>query len=210
MSISPETFQTTKFFLDGHFNRGSHVRLSKSEDASVKDIKVNVTVYAGQAELQSEALISAFENKGDYIVQLEREHKRPPPFEFPPSKPDQKHCLLYTIDIEFPQETEYFESLELFAHDMLIKGGKGIQDIEFGSVKAHIKHGAILFDGLKAKTIKLGVLHGVVMGTYQPEKKFLAATVHGATKVKIEPTQEDIKIAAASIHGPASVELVSG
>ena len=47
------------------------------------------------------------------------------------------------------------------------------------------------------------------MGNYQPEEKFLAGSVHGATKVKLEPTGEHFNVTAASTFGPASVDLVS-
>ncbi|EIE83091.1 hypothetical protein RO3G_07796 [Rhizopus delemar RA 99-880] len=215
-AISPETFQKTKFFLNGHFNRGGYVRISKSNDASAKDIKVNVTTYANQTDVRSEAIISAFENEGNYIVQLERDHKHlpppPPPACHsplpPPPKPDQQHCLVYSVDIEFPQGTESYEALEFFVQQtQRLEGGKDIEDINFGSIKAGLGRGAIVFDGLKAKTIKLAALHGVVMGTYQPKEKFLAATVHGATKVKIEPTDEQVNVIAASTFGPATAEL---
>ncbi|KAG1160319.1 hypothetical protein G6F37_004110 [Rhizopus arrhizus] len=136
-AISPETFQKTKFFLNGHFNRGGHVRISKSNDASAKDIKVNVTTYANQSDVRSEAIISAFENEGNYIVQLERDHKHPPPAAChsplpPPPKPDQQHCLVYSVDIEFPQDTESYEVLEFFIQQtQRLEGGKDIEDINF-------------------------------------------------------------------------------
>ncbi|KAG0984749.1 hypothetical protein G6F29_004558 [Rhizopus arrhizus] len=152
-TISPETFQKTKFFLNGHFNRGGHVRISKSNDASAKDIKVNVTTYANQSDVRSEAIISAFENEGNYIVQLERDYKHPPPPAAchgplpPPPKPDQQHCLVYSVDIEFPQDTESYEVLEFFVQQtQRLEGGKDIEDINFGSIKAGLGRGAIVFD----------------------------------------------------------------
>jgi hypothetical protein len=61
---------------------------------------------------------------------------------------------------------------------------------------------------LKAKKIELGVLSGVVMGEYQPSERFAAASLHGATKVKLLPTGENINISASTIDGPSSVDLV--
>jgi hypothetical protein len=61
---------------------------------------------------------------------------------------------------------------------------------------------------LKAKKIELGVLSGVVMGKYQPSERFAAASLHGATKVKLLPTGENINISASTIDGPSSVDLV--
>jgi hypothetical protein len=55
----------------------------------------------------------------------------------------------------------------------------------------------------------LGVLEGVVMGTYQPSESFSAGSVRGATKVHIEPTGENINVTASSTFGPASVDIVS-
>lgn len=55
----------------------------------------------------------------------------------------------------------------------------------------------------------LGVINGVVMGTYQPSEVFSAGTIRGATKVHIEPTGENINITATSTFGPASVDVVS-
>ncbi|CEG62841.1 hypothetical protein RMATCC62417_00102 [Rhizopus microsporus] len=215
-AFKTDDYKKAKFFLNGHFNRGGHVRVSKSKDASVDFVKVNVTIYAGRSELRSEAQISAFEHEGDYVVQLERDPKHPPPpFPFPPPhhhhrhhKPKQEDCLVYSVDIEFPQNTEYYEELQFHVKQtQRIEGGHGIEEISFGTIKAGLGRGAIIFDGLKAKTIKLGVLRGVVMGNYQPEEKFLAGSVHGATKVKLEPTGEHFNVTAASTFGPASVDL---
>jgi hypothetical protein len=55
----------------------------------------------------------------------------------------------------------------------------------------------------------LGVINGVVMGTYQPGESFSAGTIRGATKVHIEPTGDNINITATSTFGPASVDIVS-
>lgn len=55
----------------------------------------------------------------------------------------------------------------------------------------------------------LGVLNGVVMGTYQPSESFSAGVVNGAAKVHIEPTAHNINVTASSTFGPASVDIVS-
>lgn len=47
------------------------------------------------------------------------------------------------------------------------------------------------------------------MGTYQPSESFAAGVIHGAAKVNIEPTGENINITASSTFGPASVDIVS-
>ncbi|KAG1445951.1 hypothetical protein G6F56_009733 [Rhizopus delemar] len=206
--FSPETYQKTKILLNGETNRGGHVTISKSTDESIQDIKVNITVYAGRSELFSEVEISAYESKGDYVVQLERDTKGP---HFPHHrhhKPKQEDCLVYSVDIQFPSTVDYYEGLEFHAKKaQRIEGGKGIEDIQFGSVKAGLGWGAIIFDTLKADNIKLAVLHGVVMGTYQPKDNFLAVSVKGATKVHIEPTSEQFNITATSTFGPATVDL---
>jgi hypothetical protein len=62
---------------------------------------------------------------------------------------------------------------------------------------------------LRAKKLLLGVINGVVMGTYQPSETFSAGSIRGATKVNIEPTGENINITASSTLGPASVDIVS-
>ncbi|EIE83215.1 hypothetical protein G6F46_009030 [Rhizopus delemar] len=209
--FSPETYQKTKFFLNGDFNRGGHVRISKSTDENLKDIKVNITTYAGRSELRSQAEISAYESEGDYVIQVERNHPCP----FPPHhghhhhhERKQKDCLVYSVDIEFPLTMDYYESLEFHVKiTQRIEGGEGINNIEFGSIKAGLGRGAIIFDGLRAKTIKLGVLSGVVMGSYQPKDRFLAASIHGATKVHIQPESEHFNVTAASTFGPATVDL---
>lgn len=55
----------------------------------------------------------------------------------------------------------------------------------------------------------LGVFRGVVMGTYQPSETLSVGAVHGAAKVKVEPTSDNINITASATFGPASVDIVS-
>lgn len=62
---------------------------------------------------------------------------------------------------------------------------------------------------MKAKKLMLGVLNGVVMGTYQPSESFSAGAVRGAAKVNIEPTGDNVNVTASSTFGPASVDIVS-
>lgn len=154
-AFKTDDYKKAKFFLNGHFNRGGHVRVSKSKDASVDFVKVNVTIYAGRSELRSEAQVSAFEHEGDYVVQLERDPKHPPPpFPFPPPhhhhrhhKPKQEDCLVYSVDIEFPQNTDYYEELQFHVKQtQRIEGGHGIEEISFGTIKAGLGRGAIIFD----------------------------------------------------------------
>lgn len=168
--------------MNGYFSRGGHVRLIKSSDESVKDVKLNVTVYTGREDLQKEVKLSAFDHEGQYTVQIEREHFKRPHRPDPPHHPRHPHrggddddedddedikknpededddeddkedrrkenCLVYNVDIEFPSHVDYFEDLELHIKSaQRIQGGKGIEGIEFGSVKAGLGHGAIIFD----------------------------------------------------------------
>lgn len=173
--FSPEEFKRTGIYLNGQFSRGGHVRLLKSSDESVQDVKVNVTLYSGRDDLNKEVKLSAFDNKGQYAVQIERGHfqgRKPPhhkpPHHKPPHKrPDedededreeeregqddderrQEDCLVYNVDIEFPSNIDYFDDIELHIKAaQRIQGGKGIEGIEFGSVKAGLGRGAIIFD----------------------------------------------------------------
>ncbi|CAO3612320.1 unnamed protein product [Mucor hiemalis] len=234
--FSPEEFKRAGIFLNGQFSRGGHVRLLKSSDESIQDVRVNVTLYSGRDDLNKEVKLSAFDNKGQYAVQIERGHfqgRKPPhhkpPHHKPPHKrPDedededreeereghddderrQEDCLVYNVDIEFPSNIAYFDDIELHIKAaQRIQGGKGIEGIEFGSVKAGLGRGAIIFDGLRAKKLLLGVINGVVMGTYQPSESFSAGSVRGATKVNIEPTGDNINVTASSTFGPASVDI---
>ncbi|KAI9486384.1 MAG: hypothetical protein EXX96DRAFT_548851 [Benjaminiella poitrasii] len=229
--FSPEKFARAGLFLDGRFSHGSHIYISKSFDESLQDVKVNVTLFSGRNDLQKEVKISAFDHKGQYAVQIERGHFRDlvgkkmrqfeqvprllnePPHhpDEPPHHPDEdkkEDCLVYNVDIVFPAHLKHYDDLELHVREARrIGGGEGIEGIEFGSFKAGLGRGAIIFDGLRAKKTLLGVLRGVVMGTYQPSQHFAAGTIHGATKVNIEPVGDKINITAASTFGPASVDI---
>ncbi|KAG2231417.1 hypothetical protein INT48_003655 [Thamnidium elegans] len=231
--FSPEDFQRAGIFLNGYFSRGGHVRLIKSTDESISDVKVNVTLYAGRQGLAKEVKLSAFDHEGQYAVQIERGHFKGPGGPGSPHGPHgpeddndnredlkkghhhhdkedgkQENCLVYNVDIEFPANTAYFEDIELHIKAaQRIEGSKSLEGISFGSVKAGLGHGAIIFDGLKAKKLMLGVLNGVVMGTYQPSESFSAGVVRGASKVNIEPTGENVNITASSTFGPASVDI---
>jgi hypothetical protein len=107
----------------------------------------------------------------------------------------------------FPKSINYFDQLGLESKGAFIRGGKGLKNIEFGTVKAGLDRGAIIFKDLKAKKFLFGVLHGVVMGRYEPSESFTAGAVKGAVKVKIEPTGENVNITAASTFGPAAVDV---
>ncbi|CEP18411.1 hypothetical protein [Parasitella parasitica] len=208
--FSPEEFKRAAIFSGGFFDRGSHIVLSKSADESLKNVKVNVTISAGRDDLAQEVKVSAFDHDGEYSVQVEHGHfHRPHRHAFKEKgKKEKSHnkkenCLIYNVAVEFPAGLDYFDQLNVKAKDGYFKGGKDIEGVEFGSIKAGIGRGA----GLKAKNLLLGVLRGVVMGTYQPSETFSAGTIHGASKVKIEPTAENINITASSIFGPASVDI---
>lgn len=170
-NFSPEEFQRAGVFLSGYFSRGGHVRLSKSSDKSVTDVKVNVTLYSGREELNKEVKLSAFDHEGQYAVQIERGHFKgalPPSGEPPQDSPrndgpdyekvqkghhdddkedhKQENCLVYNVDIEFPSNVDYFEDLQLHIKSaQRIEGGAGLEGIEFGSVHAGLGHGAIIF-----------------------------------------------------------------
>jgi hypothetical protein len=154
--FSPEQFQRAGVFLRGWFSRGGHVRLSKSTDASIEDIKVNVTIYSGREDLQKEVKISAFDHEGQYAVQVERGRFHGHPKEQqvrrchknPHGDEDKKeNCLVYNIDVEFPAHLDYYEDVELHIKSaQRIEGGKGLEGVEFGSVKAGLGRGAIIFD----------------------------------------------------------------
>lgn len=59
----------------------------------------------------------------------------------------QENCLVYNVEIEFPVNTTYFEDVELHIKSaQRIEGSKSLEGISFGSVKAGLGHGAIIFD----------------------------------------------------------------
>lgn len=159
--------------MNGYFSRGGHVRLSKSDDKSVTDVKVTVTLYTGREDLKKEVKLSAFDHEGQYAVQIERGHFKgalpptEPPHDDPPQDgPEDEHvhihkhhkdhddedqkqenCLVYNVDIEFPSNIDYFEDVQLHIKSaQRIEGGSGLDGMEFGTVKAGLGHGAIIFD----------------------------------------------------------------
>ncbi|KAF1799739.1 hypothetical protein V8B55DRAFT_1541114 [Mucor lusitanicus] len=217
--FSPEEFKRAGILSGGFFDKGSHIVLSKSSDASLKNVRVNVTVSAGREDLGQEVKVSAFDHDGEYSVQVEhgyfhhpRHHRAIKDVEENDHHrgdhgPKKEDCLIYDINVEFPADLDYFDQLNVKAKGGFLKNGKGIEGVEFGSIRAAIGRGAVIFDGLRAKNLLLGVFRGVVMGTYQPSETFSAGTVHGASKVKIEPTSDNINITASSTFGPASVDI---
>ncbi|KAL9548447.1 hypothetical protein PS6_006609 [Mucor atramentarius] len=216
--FSPEDFKRAGILSGGFFDKGSHIVLSKSSDASLKKVRVNVTVSAGREDLAQEVKVSAFDHDGEYSVQVEHGyfHHRPHHRAIKNIEendhhhgdgPKKENCLIYDVNVEFPADLDYFDQLNVKAKGGFLKNGKGIEGVEFGSIRAAIGRGAVIFDGLRAKNLLLGVFRGVVMGTYQPSETFSAGTVHGASKVKIEPTSDNINITASSTFGPASVDI---
>lgn len=156
-TFSPEDFQRTGIFLNGQFSRGGHVRLVKSSDDSVKDVQVKVTLFSGRDELTKEVKLSAFDNKGRYDVQIERgrfgRHRALENKDHHGGHHDddderrKEDCLVYNVDIEFPSNIDYFDDIELHIKAaQRIQGGKGLEGIEFGTVKAGLGRGAIIFD----------------------------------------------------------------
>lgn len=141
--------------MNGYFSRGGHVRLSKSTDKSVSDVNVKVTLYTGRDELIKEVKLSAFDHEGQYAVQIERKrgHCRRPHRLVQDHDDDdredghQENCLVYNVEIEFPHDTTYFEDIEFHIKSaQRIEGGKNLEDISFGTIKAGLGRGAIIFE----------------------------------------------------------------
>ncbi|KAI8972470.1 hypothetical protein BDB01DRAFT_766836 [Pilobolus umbonatus] len=198
--FSTDDFQKASLVVGDHFSDGGQIYLSKN--SNLKDeVKVNVTIFYGKDELRDQVDLSAFDNEGKYSVEVKRKPSCP-------EKRKQENCLVYHVDIEFPSTLESFEELDFHVSSARhIGNAKGLKDIEFGSVKGGLGWGAIYFNGLKAKEIKLGVLYGVVMGDYKPLEKFTAGSMRGVTKVNVLPVNDNVNITASSAFGQTSVTI---
>lgn len=153
--FSPEEFKRAGIFSGGFFDKGSHIILSKSTDTSLKNVRVKVTVSAGRDDLAQEVKVSAFDHDGEYSVQVEhgyfhhpRRHsiKNAEESSEEEKGPKKENCLIYDVAVEFPASLDYFDQLNVKAKGGAFKGGKGIEGIEFGSIRAAIGHGAVIFD----------------------------------------------------------------
>lgn len=149
--FSPEEFKRAGIFSGGFFDKGSHIILSKSTDASLKNVRVNVTVSAGRDDLAKEVKVSAFDHDGEYSVQVEHgyfHHPRHHAIKNAEAEkgPKKENCLIYNVAVEFPANLDYFDQLNVKAKGGAFKGGKGIEGIEFGSIRAAIGRGAVIFD----------------------------------------------------------------
>ncbi|KAI8139298.1 hypothetical protein BJV82DRAFT_627921 [Fennellomyces sp. T-0311] len=203
LEFSPEEFQRAAVFLDGPFSHGGYVTIDKSTDSEAQDIKVNVTTYVGRKELQDQVSVGGYDHEGQYSVQVKRKgghHHRKPPVK--------EDCVTYSIHVVFPSHLETYEDLDLHIKKALrIQSTPGLDTLTFDKFRAGVGHGAIVFSDLKAKTIQLGALYGVVMGEYSPSEKFVSAAVHGVSKVKVHPASEHVNVTSAAVVGPASAEL---
>lgn len=156
--FSPEEFKRAGILSGGFFDKGSHIVLSKSSDASLKNVRVNVTVSAGREDLGQEVKVSAFDHDGEYSVQVEhgyfhhpRHHRAIKDVEENDHHrgdhgPKKEDCLIYDINVEFPADLDYFDQLNVKAKGGFLKNGKGIEGVEFGSIRAAIGRGAVIFD----------------------------------------------------------------
>lgn len=153
--FSPEEFKRAGIFSGGFFDKGSHIILSKSTDTSLKNVRVKVTISAGRDDLAQEVKVSAFDHDGEYSVQVEhgyfhhpRRHSIKNAEEGAEEEkgPKKENCLIYDVAVEFPANLDYFDQLNVKAKGGAFKGGKGIEDVEFGSIRAAIGHGAVIFD----------------------------------------------------------------
>ncbi|KAI9276235.1 hypothetical protein BY458DRAFT_569031 [Sporodiniella umbellata] len=204
--FDPKQFNHTRLVLNGETNRGGHITVGQRQDGDASQARVTVTVYAGTAKRHREVEISAFEEAGAYVVQLERHHVKHA--RHPHREPKQKDCLVYSVLVEFPVGLTYYDAVSIQAKKaQRIQGGDGIKNIDFGLFEASLGWGAIIFDSLYANKIRLAVLYGVVMGTYEPKHHFLAASVKGATKVHLTPTSDRFNVTVASTFGPATVDI---
>lgn len=146
-TFSPDDYQRAAVFLDGDFSRGSHVTVDRgSDDDDEKDIKVNVTLYAGHEKLLDQVSISGFDHQGQYAVQVKRKgyhhhhHCKKPHVK--------KDCLLYDIHIVFPSHLTSFDVLDLHVREASRIGTNTpseLTKLEFNKFRAGLGHGAIIF-----------------------------------------------------------------
>ncbi|KAL0091277.1 hypothetical protein J3Q64DRAFT_1844295 [Phycomyces blakesleeanus] len=207
-SFSPDTFKHASVILEGHFSRGGHVVIEKSTSSHVEDVQINVTLYAGRKHLFDQVSLTGFDNEGNYTVEIKRakDSKRRESSHKPPVKAD---CLIFKISVVLPTHLDKYDSLSLHLRSASRVSGKGLDGIEFDTFRAGVGQGAIIFDGLKAKHAQLGVLYGVVMGTYQPSERFEAGTIRGATQLTVEPQADNTNITVASVFGRAVADIPS-
>ncbi|KAI9276704.1 hypothetical protein BDA99DRAFT_493926 [Phascolomyces articulosus] len=205
-TFSPDEYKRAAVYLDGAFSHGGVVTVDRaSEDDSNEDIKVNVTTFVGRKELKDAVSISGFDHEGQYSVQVKRKGGHRRSHHKPPVKED---CVTYSIRVVFPSHLESYEDLNLHIKKALrIHTTTELSKLHFGAFKAGVGHGAIHFSDVKADTIYLATLYGVVLGDYSPDKVFASAAVHGASKVKIHPGSDSVNITSAAVVGPASAEL---
>lgn len=63
-----------------------------------------------------------------------------------PPEETKEDCLYYEVDLIFPSDVAYYDGVVIESKSSLIKGGEGLDEIEFGFIKAGLDHGGIIFD----------------------------------------------------------------
>ena len=171
-TFSQEQFQRAALYVGSGFPDSGKVFFSKSGEAG-SDIKVNVTLLHGSEHAVKATTISAFDHKGEYVVEMKRHLPPPPPpppgqgpqppsppapgkGPQPPSPPPPGHgppphhnttalCAKYEIHVTFPADLDEFESFDLRLRDGQVESCPSLKDIDFAKFHAGVGRGYINF-----------------------------------------------------------------
>ncbi|RCH79023.1 hypothetical protein CU098_004195, partial [Rhizopus stolonifer] len=192
--FSPEAFKTLHIKLDGLFSDGGLVNMYTSRDT--QDIQIQAKFHAHTEDLLSHILFSEVDSVDSKIKNIHINHHHPS---------IAKSCLVYRLDIVFPSTLNRYNSLDIKVNHGRMEGE--LEGLEFHTFMAGLGRGAIDFKGLKADTIMVGALNGMIMGSYYPVHTLGAAVVTGATNVQVYP-QSGSKSTVVALDGPVKTTMI--
>ncbi|KAI8639067.1 hypothetical protein BD408DRAFT_422078 [Parasitella parasitica] len=197
LAFSHHQFKTTNIKIDGIFTDGGRIDVRTStadEDLHNLEgkIKVDLTLRAQTEDTMTHISLTEVDDdeKAAKNIHINNHHTSA-----------KKPCLVYHLDIIFPNKMNAYENLNLLVnHAARIEGD--LKKIVFKDISVGLGRGAIHFKDLKGENIKIGTLNGIVLGNYLPIKTLGVASVTGATRVEISPQSKYVKSTIVSLNGP--------
>ncbi|KAG0168691.1 hypothetical protein DFQ28_000849 [Apophysomyces sp. BC1034] len=202
------TFLPTKLFnldifVGGGFSKGAgQVEIRQSTEPTQELAIVNVTILSTSEDLLDSIDIADTEDWSTFYTAIRSTYR----------KKQQHDCsrkrdfLSYKIDIVFPPNLDYFDTLKLQLRQANSIQVKELETV-FQTFSIGVARGDIALDRLVAYNIHLGALHGNITGNYTPRTSFIAVAARGSTDITLLPHGYVIDAIAIAVQGSSSVFL---
>ncbi|KAG0168690.1 hypothetical protein DFQ30_004420 [Apophysomyces sp. BC1015] len=199
----PTEHSSIDISLDGRFSKGAgQVNIRQSTEPAQEHTIVNITILSTGEERLDSIQIAKIPHWNTFIATVK-----------PANQNQYSGCsrkyefVSYKIDIVFPSTLRHFDTVKLQLRQVdSIKVQK--MGFIFEEFSVGVARGDIALDNkLTAHHIRLGALHGDIVGTFNPVTSIIAAAVRGSTDIRLIPGGNSVDIVAVAVHGSSTVLL---